>query len=136
MRENNKKYFFCLLVFSSVILNLQMNNCVHAQHKKHYIGFRLGLGILYTRDNLVSPLIYEGFRMPYSIVYKYMGVNNRHNVAVSYHSGRLKCCFPNNIYGYIGEFDYSYYRHAFALSSDRIHLFFINIKCLGKPVQS
>lgn len=123
MKGNNRKYIFGLLVFSSVILNLQTNNRIHAQYKKHYIGFRLGLGILYTRDHLVSPLIYEGFRMSYSIVYKYMGINNRHHITVSYHSGRLKCCFPNTIYGYIGEFDYSYYRHAFALSKDRIHFF-------------
>jgi len=121
IRKNKKKGIIKFIGIFSIIFNLHMNSHMLAQQKKHYAGLHVGVGILETRDRLVSPLIYDGIRIPLSLVYEYVGDTHRHSAFLSYHSGKLFCCFPNKIYGYMGEFEYRYYRRVTGFSN--------NLKC-------
>ncbi len=78
--------------------------------KKHQIGFQLGLGKYSSRDNLVSPLMYSGYRLPVQLYYVFNGSDSRHSVQISFSRGRVRSSVYNSADELVAGFRYEYHR--------------------------
>lgn len=107
------------VVFFIMNILLCYPDAIAQEFKKNKIGFHLGIAQHATRDNLVSPLFYSGFRVPIQLYYKFDGRHNKHLVNLSFSSGEIDNSINNWADNMFAGLSYEYHRYAFAfLNSD------------------
>lgn len=62
---------------------------------KHLITLSTGVSSHSLRDEMMSPLIYSGTRMPLMLTYKYIGFLNRHTLSLYYDNSELTSSITN-----------------------------------------
>lgn len=112
-----------MIYFIIVIIIISFPNVSAQSIKNHKIGFHLGLGYFATRDNLVSPFIYSGYRFPLQLYYKYEGAKNRHSINLQFNFGETNNSLNNWADEWSAGFSYGYHRFALSFLNNNGKLF-------------
>ncbi len=122
---------FCFLVESKAQDSLTMK-------PQHLLSMSTGLSNHIVRDDIMSPLIYEGSQLPILLTYNYQGIKNRHTITAFFDNLELTSSitdkgtsshshYVKNLNVFL---DYSYDRKAFTFEQ-------INTECfLGGRISS
>lgn len=109
-------YIIVSIIFSHISVKAQPTN-------EHKIGFHLGFAHYETRDNLVSPFIYSGNKIPIQLYYKYEGLKNYHCVNISYNKGQIKNSLNNWANEWAAGISYGYHRFTLSFLNNNGKLF-------------
>ncbi len=99
-----------LKVFTILIaILLVLHSTVVFGKNTHQIGIDVGLTNYINRDDLASPLLYEGNQKKIGVFYNYKGMKNQHWVQVHIMTGELKTSARKSLADhYYGQLQYGY----------------------------
>lgn len=72
------------LIFTVVNASPAQDSSQYAASPRHILTLSTGLTIHSLRDELLSPLIYQGTQAPIVLSYRFRGTENRHTILLSY----------------------------------------------------
>lgn len=124
MQEKQKKYpgnLFALIIIVSIIIcqDISAKNF----DRKYQLGLLVGLERTALRDDLLSPLIYSGNKLPIHLFYKFQGAEKRHNLLLSFKQGQSKSSTDNEVNSMNIVLQYSYLRHIKSIRGGAIPIF-------------
>jgi len=79
-------------VLSFFLVSLFSLQFVFSQSKtvnKNSAGFGTGYSFYYIKDELISPVTYSGFAIPYYLIYRYQDSENQHNFRIQFEITKL-----------------------------------------------
>jgi len=118
-------------IFFIILLNIIFFNYAFAETfklKKHHIGISSGLSFYKVKDEIASPMAYNGSGIPIQLSYRYRGIKNRHNICLSYTKSKLSPSTSfsygqHNIEHYHINLKYGYHRFFTSLLKNKVKLF-------------
>lgn len=123
-KEMNRILYVCLVI----LFPLQVLLAQPERPKKNSIGFYTGAQLSSIRDELASPLTYEGSGVPLQLSYRFRGNKNRHSVYLSYSKSKL---YPSaelpygqhSLDHYQFDLAYSYHHYLTSLFREKVKIF-------------
>ena len=99
-------------VFTIFIINLLiLHSAIVCAQEKRQIGVDIGLGNYTNRDDLASPLLYQGRQKTFDLSYTYKETNTWHWVRVGFLTGEIQTAsFSSSADHYYGHIQYGYAR--------------------------
>lgn len=91
-----KNILLILLAVAQSNLYSQADSTIKSFESQHMITFSSGVGLNSVRDEIISPLIYRGSKIPLVISYRYRGLSNRHTVLFHYDNNDLTSSITNS----------------------------------------
>jgi hypothetical protein len=91
------KISFILIIIIVVHANSfsQDTSTMASFESQHIITLSSGMNLHSVRDEMMSPLIYRGTKIPIELSYRYRGLWNRHTFLLSYDNGELNSSITN-----------------------------------------
>ena len=104
-----------VVFFLTVILCTSVLSAQSSSGKSHQIGMGTGYARYQIKDDLESPLTYRGWGVPFQLSYRYRGIQNVHDVFLSFGKSELQSSvshwpFYHKIDQFRASLKYRYFR--------------------------